>query len=279
MMTLKLLISICFVGVTIIQGCVSDDFNDIARGFSPMTPRQAAEMAGDQYSPDERREGITLLSTSPFGGGPEYVRMYRDYVSKDLDPLVRASAIKALARFGDSSDAMVISPWLNREVVRSVQVRREAALALQRIHNRSVVPSLLQSLGDEGEEETVRSLVATALGQYQEDRVLVGLMFSLSAKDLSINLSAAESLHILTGQVFGIDRYAWVDWYNLTMELGSEHFEAGTKYEYPTFQYESQWWDHLVFWEERIHEKPSVPTGLEDPSRRSTYDDDVTVTP
>lgn len=269
----RLVQNCCFACVFVLCGCVTDDFNDLAQGFSPVTPAEAAGMASDQHSPDERREGITLLANSPFGGGGVYVAMYRDYVVDDGDALVRAAAIKALARFAEVSDAELIVPWLSRAGSKSVQVRREAAIALQRIHNPAVVTDLLRSLGDENEDESIRASSATALGQYPEDRVLVGLISSLDANELSINLAAADSLHILTGQVFGIDRYAWFDWYRNSGERGIDPFEAMTYYEYPTFQYEPRWWDRFVFWEYRNQEKPGIPVGLEDPTRRSTYDD------
>ena len=49
-------------------GCVADDFNNMAEGFSPPTPREAAIMAINQYDSDVRRHGITLLANSSFGG-------------------------------------------------------------------------------------------------------------------------------------------------------------------------------------------------------------------
>ncbi|MBC8203827.1 MAG: HEAT repeat domain-containing protein [Planctomycetes bacterium] len=254
-------------------GCVTDDFNDLAKGFAPVTPNQAAMMASDQHSPDERREGITLLANSPFGGGPPYVSMYRDYVIEDGDPLVRAAAIKALARYAEVTDAELIAPWLRSDGSESIQVRREAAVALQRIHNPIVVGDLLRSLGDENEDSTVRAFCATALGHYPEDRVLLGLISSLDANELTINLASSESLHILTGQVFGTDQYAWFEWYRATHDANNNPFEAMTFFQYPTFKYETRWYDRFVFWEHRNEEKPDVPVGLEDPTRRSTYDD------
>ena len=113
-----------------IAGCVSDDFNNMANGFTPITPTQAAVMALDQHNPDERRRGLTLLANSPFGGAPDYLTLYRDYIEEDRDPLVRATAIKALARFGNSEDALIIMPWLSYATSKSTQVRRASANAL-----------------------------------------------------------------------------------------------------------------------------------------------------
>lgn len=269
----------CLFGTmfTLLASCVSDDFNNLAEGFSPPSPRQAALMAVDQYNADDRRTGITLLSTSSFGGAPDYLEMYRDYVIKDRDPLVRAASMKALARFGTPEDALLIFPWLNRSNEESSQVRRAASIALQRLHNASVVPALLRSLRDQDEENQVRASVATALGQYPENQVFIGLVASLQANDLSINLSAAQSLHTLTGQVFGTDWDAWYEWGELAVELDQNIFASKSVYEYPTYQHVSRWWDDLTFWEHRIHEQPDAPAGLKEASTLSTYDDEVDI--
>jgi hypothetical protein len=257
-----------------IVGCVSDDYNNIAQGFSPPTPREAALMAVDQYDADERRTGITLLANSPFGGSPEYLKLYRDYVIEDRDPLVRAASIKALARFGVPDDALLIAPWLNRSVEESAQVRRAAATALQRLHNPTVVPTLLRSLRDQDEESQVRASVATALGQYPENQVFTGLIAALQATDFAINLSAAQSLHSLTGQVFGTDWDAWYEWGAMVVDTEQNVFASMSVYEYPTYQHEARWWDTLTFWEHRIHERPDAPAGLKEASTRTTYDEE-----
>ena len=54
----------CLFGTmsTLLASCVSDDFNNLAEGFLPPSPRQAALMAVDQYNADDRRTGVTLLA-------------------------------------------------------------------------------------------------------------------------------------------------------------------------------------------------------------------------
>lgn len=262
-----------------IAGCVSDDFNNIAEGFSVPTPSQAAAMAAQWDNPESCRKGITYLANSQFGGAPIYLTQYRNYIGEryvpPITPIVRAVSIKALARFGNSEDALIITPWLSRKNTDSEQVRRAAANALQRLHNPVVVPSLLRSLEDSNESSQVRLAVATALGQYPESKVFYGLIAALRTNHLSINLSAAQSLHNLTGQVFGTDWDAWFEWGELIEETDQNLFDFGSVYMYPTYQHEERWWDKLLFWEYRIHEKPAVPAGLEDPTKRSTYEEEV----
>jgi hypothetical protein len=269
---MKYIVLIVFVFVV---SCVTDDFNNMADGFSPISPRQAAGMALDQHNPDKRRKGITLLANSPFGGAPDYLALYRDYIQADTDPLVKAAAINALARFGDSSDAILISPWLNYSESESAQVRRAAAYALQRLHNSSVVIALLRSLRNPNEENQVRYASAIALGQYPQPQVFNGLIEGLQNNDLSINLASAESLHVLTAQVFGTDWDAWYDWSELTVRAGDSLFAHQSVYEYPTYQHVDRWWDSVIFWEHRIHERPDSPAGLKEKTTKSTYDDDV----
>ncbi len=258
-----------------LTGCVSDDFNNMAEVFDPITPTRAAVMALDQHNSDDRRQGVTLLANSPFGGAPDYLALYRDYIASDRDPLVRAAAIKALARFGDPMDALIIAPWLDYEESKSMQVRRAAATALQRLHNPSVVLPLLRSLNNQNEESQVRNAVAIALGQYPQHQVFNGLVDGLRSNDLLINLSSAQSLHVLTGQVFGTDWDAWYEWSALTTDLGQDLFAFKSDYEYPTYQHLDRWWDNLIFWEYRINERPDSPAGLKEETTKSTYDDDV----
>ena len=261
------------IALLLCSGCIVDDFNDMGEGFIPISPRDAALMAVDQYNPDHRRQGITLLANSNFGGAPEYLAMYRDYVAEDRDPLVRAAAMKALARFGSGDDAKLIAMWLSRTNTQSTQVRRAAAIALQRLHNTAVVPILLRSLSDSDEENQVRTAVATALGQYPENQVFVGLIAALQANDLAINKAASESLCILTGQVFGTDWDAWYEWGQRVVDTNTALFAAKSEFQYPTYRYESRWWDSIVFWDNKINERPDVPAGLKEQTRKTTYDD------
>ena len=61
------------------------------------------------------------------------------------------AAITALSRHGDAKDAMLIAPFLSREVEANETVRWYAAAALQRLHNVEVIPVLEKSIRDEEE--------------------------------------------------------------------------------------------------------------------------------
>ncbi len=271
MMRQIVLAAACCIGAGL-SGCVMDDLDDITGVFDVPTPGEAARWALDQHDPDRRREGLVLLSTATFGGADVYVDLYRDYVENDPDPLVKSAAIAALARHGTPQDALLIAPWSQRSVTESVTIRWAAVLGLQRIHNPDVVSILVDVAINPQEKSEVRSAACVAMGQYAEDRVVQALITSLDARELSINVDAAESLSLLTGQSFGLDHTAWQHWYVGASAKGNA-FAGGREYFYPTYTRDSVWWEYAAFWLDQNYEPSLRPVGLKDSSERQTWDD------
>ncbi len=253
-------------------GCVTEDFDDIGRMFDVPTPTQAARWALDQHDPDRRREGLVLLSNATFGGAEVYVSLYRDYVDNDPNPLVKAAAIQALARHGTPEDALLLAPWASPSVTDSATIRRAAVQGLQRLHNPDVVGVLVESALNWDEEGEVRSAACVAMGQYPEDRVVQALITALDARELAINVSAAESLNMLTGMSFGMDLSAWRTWYTSAMAQGNA-FAGQRAYHYPTYCRDAVWWEHLAFWLDEKHEPSLRPIGLRAEAAPRTWDD------
>ena len=262
----------CLGCVVLLAGCVTDDINDIGRMFEAPTPAQAARWAFDQNNPDLRREGVVLLATSSFGGGEVYLKLYRDYVENDTDPLVKSAAIIALARHGTPEDALLIAPWAQRRVTDSVTIRWSAVQSLQRLHNSEVVGVLIGVALDPEEQGEVRSGACIALGQYPEDRVAQALIMSLDAPELAVNVDAAESLHLLTGQRLGLDLPSWSRWYAKADEAG-DPFTGQLQYHYPTYQRDKVWWEHAAFWLDESWEPSLPPVGLRDRTEKRTWED------
>ncbi|MCP4759639.1 MAG: HEAT repeat domain-containing protein [Planctomycetes bacterium] len=267
-----LLIGTMIAGALLPFGCVMDDLDDIGQMFEAPTPGQAARWALDQHDPDRRRQGLVLLSTATFGGAEVYVSLYRDYVENDSDPLVKATAITALARHGTSEDAILIAPWADRRVSSSETVRWAAAKGLQRLHNTDVVPTLIAVALDRDEQGEVRSAACVAMGQYPEDRVMQALIAALDARSLAVNADAAESLALLTGKRFGMDITVWENWYEAAQASG-EPFSGQLEYLYPTYSRDSAWWEHIAFWLDEQHEPALRPIGLREVDEQSTWDD------
>jgi len=267
------LVSLVGLGaVTFLTGCISDDFGELQRAFTVPTPGEAARDALDPYNPDKRREGVVLLSTSTFGGAAPYLKMYRDYVEHDEDPLVKSAAITALGRHGTPDDAALIAPWLQFSDDAHQHVRWTAALALQRLHNADVVPDLIESTLHRNEVGEVREACCTALGQYPEDRAVQALLASLDARELAVNAAAAEALQLLTGQALGLNRTAWSQWYAVALNDGTA-FDQQQPYLYPTYSRGKVWWEYVAFWMDLQFESPQSPAGLEPAGKRSTYGD------
>ncbi|MCH2148242.1 MAG: HEAT repeat domain-containing protein [Phycisphaerales bacterium] len=273
------ILALAILCLVALPGCVFDDFNDVGGIFTPKTPTEAARDALDPYSPDLRREGIVLLSNATFGGAEIYLEMYRTYVADETDPLVRAAAIAALGRHGTPEDAMRIVPWLDPEVSRSANVRWVAAKALQRLHNAQAVEPLIDAMTNSLEEGEVKAAAAIALGQYQEDRVFQALLMALDDRRLSVNLDAAQSLAMLTGESFGIDRVAWQRWYQGLADK-STLFSGHRDYYYPTYARNKLWFEYIAFWLQQNHETPMQPAGLRPSTpERKTWDEDTPPAP
>lgn len=262
--------------LALLCGCDSlgDDMASLSTPFKQTTPAEAARMAVDPTDPDKRREGITLLSNAPFGGVEVYVEYYRDAVKNEREPIVKAAAIRALGRHGKPADALIIVPNLV-DPASNKQVKWAAAIALQRLHNPAVVPDLLKSLADENEHRDVRISVATALGQYPEDRVFQGLVGALNARELAINDSAEQSLHTLTDMSFNLNSADWLAWYAQAQTHGGP-FVAMQQYYYPVYSRKVHWYEKIAFWKPKVWEKPGIPAGMGDEDGRRTYDDSST---
>ncbi len=255
-------------------GCetMSQDFSDLGDKIMPTSPQTAARMMVDPYDADNRREGTVLIANSPFGGADAYLAVYRDRVAHETDPLVKAACINALGRYGAPRDAPAIALCLessNKDPEHEL-VRWEAAKALQRIHDPQVVPALLLALRNPQEDTDTRVAAAIALGQYPQGRVFQGLVSALDAPELSVNAAARLSLTVLTGEDFGLDPRSWLLWYN-----GVEApFANGQVYQYPTYKREETFLEKLAFWSRKTYEQPASPAGLEDKTKRRTYQDD-----
>ncbi len=225
------------------------------------TPSEAAAWALDKYDADKRYRGTLLLANAPFGGEPIYMQLYLDNI-KDPDPGVRAAATRAIARHGSPDQVPLL---VERFADEDKLVRIEAARGLQRLYNPVAVEPLIMSLsltkrGDDFNETEpdVRAEAAQALGQYAQPRVVEVLVAGLADPSLAVNRSSLESLRTLTGQDFGLDRRAWIDWAEGSKTL----FAAQSEYVYPVFNRDKHWFEYLPFVPAPNNEPPSTPVGL-----------------
>ncbi len=239
-------------------------FDNVPRGttslfevLSPQTsPTQAANMATDEYSAENRYRGTTLLSNAEFGGEGVYLELYLTGMNDD-DSGVRSASVRALGRHGDPEHVNLIIDALGDD---NDNVRLEAARALQRIHSFDAIAPLVDAIKQSNESYVdVRAAAADALGQYRENNVVLALIGAMRDSRLVVNNRVQHSLLILTGQNFGLDRRAWVDWYNETEDL----FVGAQPYTYPVFNRKKRLVEYLPLIPAPPNETTSIPVGMD----------------
>jgi hypothetical protein len=220
------------------------------------SPAEAAEMATDPYSAENRYKGITLLSSADFGGQPIYLELYTTGLD-DEDPSVRGASVRAIGRHGDPEHAPYIIDSLQDS---DDFVRLEASRALQRIHSYEAIEPLLALIEEENESNMdIRAAAADALGQYRETRVVLGLIGALRDSRLAVNNRVQHALMILTGQNFGLDRVEWLRWYNDTDDI----FAAAQPYTYPVFNRKKKIIEYLPLVPPPPNESTGSPVGMD----------------
>lgn len=253
--------------VAALSGC---DTPDSARGakslfevWAPPTPLEAAQMAVNPWDADDRARGTMLLANAYFGGEDPYHQLYLQRAA-DEDPNARSAGVRGLALHGQPEDVPILVERLGDA---NVRVRLEAARALQRIHNPAAVDALIVSTRlpvpgspeRSGEvEPAIRAEAAHALGQYAEPRVILPLIAALDDRFLAVNRAARRSLRTLTGQDFGLDRKAWLEWYT----DADDPFSGRTAYIYPVFDRDKFFWEYIPFVPPPPNETASTPVGL-----------------
>src|SRR6476469_8143330 len=136
----------------------SKGVTQLIQNLSGDTPVKYARMTMSD-SADARRVGINGLVEKDFGKRPTYTDRYADLASMDPDPLVRATAIRALNQSRDKSRTKLFNKSLGDA---SPLVRLEAAKALRRVPDPDAAEPLLKVLNTPDEDKDVRIAAADA---------------------------------------------------------------------------------------------------------------------
>lgn len=250
--------------IALLAGCIPQETaNQMARNDSIIAPlfvqpteRDAVAWANDEFNADKRARGTAMLAYSKNGDDPKYVNyLYVKHLT-DADSNVRATAAFALALHGTPDQAPMVAPLLKDS---DRYVRRNAAIALQRLHNPAAIDKLMEATDPKNEPEpNVRAEAADALGQYAEPKVLQKLVAALDDVNLIVNKAAYTSLNTLTGQSLPPERKDWTNWLK---EAGDRAFDDRRAYMYPTFSRERFWSEYLPFIPSPPNENASEPVG------------------
>jgi hypothetical protein len=192
---------------------------ELSRGNTPA--RAAREMDDPGATPDIHRQGIVDLVTKwNFTHRPPYTTRYKQIAETDPNETVRAMAIRALNISRDSTATPIFIAALEDD---SEIVRLEAAKALANVPDSNAVPALLRRLEGKreplpgartGNDESpeVRIAAADALHHYRTLEVARSLVTQLDERNFGVAWESNRSLMVLTGQNFGYDESAWLQY-------------------------------------------------------------------
>lgn len=158
---------------------------------------------------DVRREGVYELGDKPASKWKNTPQMLSIIAQGDPDGQVRVSALAVLA----SLDEEVWLPQVLQTSMGDIDnaVRAKTVEIFGDRQNDEHMKNLLVMLADDP-EPSIRAAVATALGNYKGRQVIRALMEGLVDDNFSVNYRSRQSLVKITGQDFGYDDHAWLQW-------------------------------------------------------------------
>ena len=161
------------------------------------------------HNPDVRREAIYVVSDEGWGRRQPYTKYYAHMGTDDVDPTVRAAALRALnrsraAEFGDA--------YITALADSSDWVRLEAVKALANIPNDKAIMGLTKLLANDQQQRDIRIAAADALREYKQSDVAQSLIRVLNDRDFGVAWQARTSLNLMTGKDYRYDAAAWLDY-------------------------------------------------------------------
>jgi hypothetical protein len=170
--------------------------------------KQAA-LINDPYSADQRRKAIYELVQRDFAQQPPWTQRYQQIAQLDPDATVRAAAVRAL---NASRDKSAVPVFLAALTDKSDLVRLQAAKALSNIPDPTAAEPLARVLGNQAETRDVRIAASEALRHYRKMDVARVLAGTVNGRDFSIAWQSRWTLKILTGNDYGYDERAWLEY-------------------------------------------------------------------
>jgi len=191
-----------------VVGCGGDKSPRLQSLAEKMKGRSPAEMVAMAFDPDDadnRRQGVTELSSRSWGLQEPYLKGYATMVRNDDDPLVRSAAVRALGKAGDLTYLPDVVAALEDD---EPSVRWDAAVALDSLVGPEAVDPLRRH-AVEDEALDVRASAARALRHYPTPEVVAMLKRCLRDRDFSVRYQARASLAAIMGRDFGYEPGRW----------------------------------------------------------------------
>jgi hypothetical protein len=161
-------------------------------------------------SPNVRRRSINVLLSRPWGRNEEvYRKTYRALAAGDEDPVVRATAVRAINRARDPDATATLLHALGDG---APAVRLEACKALANLPSPTAIPLLRKILANESEDQDIRIAAADALRHSNELDTQRSLITQLDNRSFGIAWQCRRSLYLQTGQDLGYDQPRWLQW-------------------------------------------------------------------
>jgi len=159
-------------------------------------------------SPNVRRTAINVLVSRPYGKTDSvYRNAYRSTAAVDSDPVVRATAVRAINRSRDPDSSATLTRALDDG---SPLVRLEAAKALANIPTPRAEAKLRTIMVDENEDIDVRIAAADALRHFRDSETQRQLIDMLDNRSFGVAWQSRRSLYLMTGEDFRYDEAAWL---------------------------------------------------------------------
>ena len=174
----------------------------------PRAKDYAGLMVDADSTPDERVRGINGLVAREYGREPPYTDAYAEVARVTDDPLVRATALRALNRSRSEPHAATFAEFLADDDER---VRLEAAKGLANLPSAEAAGPLLGRASDPAEDVDVRIAAVDALRHYADPEVIARLAELLGDDaPFGVSFQARASLARLVGEDRGYDPARYV---------------------------------------------------------------------
>lgn len=194
-------------GLVLVFGTGCSAVRNLSERISGEPAKKAALFQSPR--PDDRREAILFFADHDYGREAKYTRLYQQIARQDTDPLVRATAIRALNRSRDRSATPIFIAGLADA---APVVRLESAKALNRVPDPAAAEALLKVVNNETENRDIRLAATEALQHYRTLNVARQLVPLLNQKDFSIAWQARKSLQAMTGKDMAYNEGAWLQY-------------------------------------------------------------------